>query len=166
MWVAIAAATLGACSPRRDCNAPSAYPSLTLERNNTLTYIASANFAASSRSSIEEGVALATHFLGTSSNTRVYLYEPNGPDSAYTAVTLTLTLTLTLSTTLTLALLVPNPDPNPNPIPNTDPDPNQVTANLCDFWSRTDPCGKQGLNARPGQRGPSGGLAEAGRSSG
>ena len=102
MWVAIAAATLGACSPRRDCNAPSAYSSLTLERNNTLTYVASANFAASSRAAIEEGMALATHFLGTSSNTRVYLYEPNGPDSAYAA----------------------------------------VTANLCEFWSRTDPgCG-------------------------
>ena len=87
MWALGHAATIGACSPTRDCNAPSPYSSLTLEESNTLTYVASDNFVASSRTAIEQGMALATNFLGISSNTRIYMYEPNGLDSAYATVT-------------------------------------------------------------------------------
>ena len=63
-------------SPTRDCNAPSPYSSLTLEKSNTLTYVVTDNFDASSRIAIEQGMALANDFLGTSSNERIYMYEP------------------------------------------------------------------------------------------
>ena len=79
-------ASLGACSPTRGCNPPMPYSSLTLQSTNTLTWLASTGFDVAMRTAAEDGIAITTNFLGLASDTRIYLYEPNGPDSAYTAI--------------------------------------------------------------------------------
>ena len=87
MAAAIIVAALGVCAPRRGCNAPSAYCTMTLSSSSTLAYAASTGFPTASLAAVEKGTAITQNFLGHASETRVYMYEPNGPDEAYTSVT-------------------------------------------------------------------------------
>ena len=73
------------CGDRRDCNAPAAYSSLTVNDDNEPLYVQSTGFPAALRAGAETGVDLTRNMLGTASDTRIYLLEPNGADDVYSA---------------------------------------------------------------------------------
>jgi hypothetical protein len=74
------------CGDRRDCNAPAAYSSLTVNDDNEPLYVQSTGFPAVLRAGAETGVDLTRNMLGTASDTRIYLLEPNGADDVYSAL--------------------------------------------------------------------------------
>ena len=74
------------CGDRRDCNAPAAYSSLTVNDDNEPLYVQSTGFPAALRAGAETGVDLTRSMLGTASDTRIYLLEPNGADDVYSAL--------------------------------------------------------------------------------
>ena len=74
------------CGDRRDCNAPAAYSSLTVNDDNEPLYVQSTGFPAALRAGAETGVDLTRSMLGTASDTRIYLFEPNGADDVYSAL--------------------------------------------------------------------------------
>jgi len=74
------------CGDRRGCNAPSAYSSLTVNGDNEPLYVQSTGFDTTLRAGVETGVDLTRNMIGTASDTRIYLLEPNGDDDVYSAL--------------------------------------------------------------------------------